>query len=76
MKAIEIKAITNSDGSISLEPTGLKGGISVRVLILSEEEELDEKNYLKFISKNPSLEFLNEPEQNVYTIKDGKLFKK
>jgi hypothetical protein len=74
MKAIEIKAVTNSDGSIFLEPTGLKGGISVRVLILSEEEELDEKNYLKFISNNPSLEFLNEPEENVYTIKDGKPF--
>ncbi|TDK41498.1 hypothetical protein [Algoriphagus formosus] len=72
MKAIEIKAVTNSDGSISLELTGLKGGISIRVLILSEEDELDEKNYLKFISNNPSLDFLNEPEENVYTIKDGK----
>ncbi|WP_288373798.1 hypothetical protein [uncultured Algoriphagus sp.] len=75
MKTIEIKTVTNSDGSISLEPTGLKGGVSVRVLILSEEDELDEKNYLKFISNNPSLDFLNEPEENVYSIKDGKPFK-
>ena len=75
MKAIEIKTITKSDGSITLESTGLKAGIQVRVLILSEEEEMEEKNYLKFLSNNPSLDFLNEPEENVYTIKDGKPFK-
>lgn len=75
MKAIEIKTITKSDGSISLESTGLKGGVPVRVLILSEEEEMEEKNYLKFLSNNPALDFLNEPEENVYTTKDGKPFK-
>ncbi len=57
MKAIEIKTITQPDGSISLESTGLKGGVVVRVLILSEDEELEEKNYLKFISNNPALDF-------------------
>jgi hypothetical protein len=75
MKAIEIKTITKSDGSISLESTGLKGGIAVRVLILSEDEGLEEKNYLRFLSNNPALDFLNEPEENVYSIKDGKPFK-
>ncbi|OOG75219.1 hypothetical protein [Algoriphagus sp. A40] len=75
MKAIEIKTITKSDGSISLESTGLKGGIAVRVLILSEDEELEEKNYLRFLSNNPALDFLNEPEEDVYSIKDGKPFK-
>ena len=59
--------------SISLESTGLKGGIAVRVLILSEDEGLKEKNYLKFLSINSALDFSNEPEEDVYTSKDGKL---
>lgn len=75
MKAIEIKTITKCDGSISVESTGLKGGIPVRVLILSEEGELEEKKYRNFLSNNPALDFLNEPEEDVYTDKDGKPFK-
>lgn len=75
MKAIELLTCTNADGSLTIEHTGLKGGISVRVLILSDEETIDEKSYLKFISTNPALDFLNEPEEDVYSLKDGKPFK-
>ncbi|SFU17378.1 hypothetical protein SAMN04489724_4629 [Algoriphagus locisalis] len=75
MKAIELKTVTKKDGSIALDATGLKGGIPVRVLILSEEEMEEENIYLKSLSNNPALDFLNEPEENVYTIKDGKPFR-
>lgn len=75
MKAIELLTCTNADGSLTIDHTGLKGGISVRVLILSDEETIDEKSYLKFISQNPALDFLNEPEEDVYSRKDGKPFK-
>lgn len=75
MKAIELLTSTNPDGSLTIDHTGLKGGISVRVLILSDEETIDEKSYLKFISQNPALDFLNEPEEDVYSRKDGKPFK-
>lgn len=74
MKAIELLTCTNADGSLTIDHTGLKGGISVRVLILSDEKADEEKNYLNFISHNPALDFLNEPEENVYSIKDGKPF--
>ena len=74
MKAIELLTNTNEDGSLTIDHTGLKGGISVRVLILPEEEAVDEKKYLKFISSNPALDFLNEPEEDVYSTKDGKPF--
>lgn len=75
MKAIELLTSTNEDGSLTIEKTGLKGGIFVRVLILSDEKADDEKNYLSFISQNPALDFLNEPEEDVYSRKDGKPFK-
>ncbi len=75
MKAVELRARTEKDGSIKIEHTGLSGGMLVRILILSEEEEgEDEKRYLKTISKNPAFDFLNEPEEDVYSPKDGKPF--
>jgi len=74
MKAIELLTNTNEDGSLTINQTGLKGGIAVRVIILTEEEVADEKKYLEFISRNPALDFLNEPEEDVYTTKDGKPF--
>lgn len=76
MKAIELTTRTEEDGSIKLEHTGLNGGVLVRILILSEEDEnSEEKLYLKSISRNPAFDFLNEPEEDVYSKKDGKPFK-
>ncbi|MEB2786470.1 hypothetical protein [Algoriphagus persicinus] len=76
MKAIEFRTRTEEDGSIKLEHTGFLGGVLVRVLILSEEDEnSEEKLYLESISRNPAFDFLNEPEEDVYTKKDGKPFK-
>jgi hypothetical protein len=73
MKAVELRTRTKEDGSISIEHTGLSGGVLVRILILSEEEEgEEEKLYLKTISRNPAFDFLNEPEEDVYSPKDGK----
>lgn len=75
MKAVELRTRTEEDGSIRLEHTGLSGGVLVRILILSEEEEgEEEKRYLKAISRNPAFDFLNEPEEDVYSPKDGKPF--
>lgn len=75
MKAVELRTRTKEDGSISIEHTGLSGGVLVRILILSEEEEgEEEKLYLKTISRNPAFDFLNEPEEDVYSPKDGKPF--
>ncbi len=76
MKAIELRTRTEEDGSIKLAHTGLNGGVLVRVLILSEEDEnSEEKLYLETISRNPAFDFLNEPEEDVYSAKDGKPFK-
>lgn len=74
MKAIEVVTNTNEDGSLTINQTGLKGGVVVRILILTEENNMEEKSYLEFISRNPALDFLNEPEEDVYTTKDGKPF--
>lgn len=75
MKAVELKTKIEEDGSIRIQNSGLRSGVLVRVLILTEEDEdSEEKNYLEAISKNPAFDFLNDPAEDVYTKKDGKPF--
>lgn len=74
MKAIEIKAKTDDTGNLKLD-IPLKGkNRQVKVLILfNEEDELfdDENLWLYANSNNSSFDFLNEPEEDVYTLNDG-----
>jgi hypothetical protein len=75
MKAIELRTKTEKDGSIRISNSGLKGGVAVRILILSEEDENSEgKRYLESISRNPAFDFLNDPAEDIYSKKDGKAF--
>lgn len=75
MKAIEIKAKTDKNGNLSISEKLNFSNKEVRVLILVEEEEdIDEKSWLKALSKNPSFDFLAEAEQDIYTSKHGKPF--
>ena len=36
------------------------------------EDELNEKNWLNTVSNNPSFAFLHDPEEDIYTLDDGK----
>jgi hypothetical protein len=73
---VGLRTRTEEDGSINLEHTGLSGGVLVRILILSQQQEgAEEKRYQETISRNPAFDFLNEPEQDVYNPKDGKPFR-
>ena len=47
----------------------------VRVIILLQEEvDTDEKEWLRSASTNPAFDFLREPEEDLYTLSDGKSF--
>ena len=46
----------------------------VRVIILFEEDEFTEPNWLRAGATNPSFDFLNEPEEEIYAPTDGKPF--
>lgn len=53
----------------------MQGPSKVRVIILfDEDEEAEEPIWLRAGAANPSFEFLNEPEEDVYTAADGKPF--
>jgi len=47
----------------------------VQVFILTaDDSEMDEKEWEQAASTNPSFDFLNDPEENIYTLLDGKPF--
>ncbi len=74
MKAIEIKSKTDKDGHLKLDYQLGNAELHVRILILVEEEisqEEEENIWMDSLTKNPAFNFLKEPEEDVYSLKDG-----
>jgi hypothetical protein len=77
MKAIEINSKTDKAGHLKIDYKLDKSESNVRVLILLDEDssELEEeKLWLNSISKNPAFDFLNDPMEDIYFLKDGEPF--
>lgn len=75
-KAIETTAIINANRQLVLdEQLPVVGPAKVRVIILLPEDvDIDEKEWLRSASVNPAFDFLKEPEEDIYTLADGKPF--
>ncbi len=74
MRAIEINSKTDKSGHLKLDYQLGKSEQNVRILILLDENtypEEDEKFWLNSVAKSPSFNFLNEPEEDIYSLKDG-----
>lgn len=71
MRAIEVNTQTNQFGNLELNYPLKSVNQNVRVIILVEEEENEEKLWMKSISSNPTFDFLKD-EENIYSINDGK----
>jgi hypothetical protein len=39
-----------------------------------DSEEIDESEWLKAVARNPAFDFLKDPEEDIYTLADGKPF--
>lgn len=76
MKAIETTGTVNKKHQLLLdEPLPIDGPSKVRVIILlSEESDIDEKEWLRAASVNPAFDFLKSPGEDIYTPADGKPF--
>ena len=76
IKAIEINGEIDEQRQLHLdEPlTNIQLG-RVRVIILiPDETEADENEWLHAAASNTAFDFLNEPEEDIYTLTDGKPF--
>ena len=77
LRAIEITGTVDREHRLVLDaPLPIAGPSRVRVIILVTEEEIDiaEQEWLRAASANPAFEFLQDPEEDIYTLADGKPF--
>lgn len=42
------------------------------IILISEEDDIGDDDWLKAASTNPAFDFLNEEAENIYTLADGK----
>lgn len=73
MRAIEATGILTAEGQIRLDhplPQAKPSRVRV-ILLMPEDDRLDEQNWLSAIASNPSFAFLNDPEEDIYTLEDG-----
>jgi hypothetical protein len=75
-KAIETTGMIDKNHNLLLdEPLPFSGPAKVRVIILLPEEgDINEKEWLYAAAKDSSFDFLKEPEEDIYSLNDGKPF--
>lgn len=75
-KAIETTGTIDAERQLVLDkPLPVVGPTRVRVIILlPAEADIDEMEWLRAAMANPVFDFLKEPEEDIYTLDDGKPF--
>ncbi len=75
MKAIEALGTIEEDRRVRLDeplPPGLAG--RVRLIILVEGDDPSEREWLQAAAHGGAFDFLNAPEEDLYTLRDGRPF--
>jgi hypothetical protein len=75
MQAIEATGMVTSQGEIQLDQPLSNGKAQrVRVIILLSESDsdIDEHTWAQAAATNPAFAFLHDPEEDIYTLNDGK----
>jgi hypothetical protein len=76
MTAIEMTGTVDEHNQLKLDGSlPFAGPKRVRVIVLSAlDDEIDEIFWLQAASRNPAFAFLADPEEDVYSITDGRPF--
>lgn len=76
VKAYEVGGVIDGKHQLVLnEPLPVAGPAEVRVIVLvSEEAQIEEDEWLRAGSGNPVFDFLKHPEEDMYTLQDGRAF--
>jgi hypothetical protein len=78
VRAIETTGVIDEKSQLRLDaPLPVVGPSRVRVIVLIPEEEcreISESEWLYTAATNPAFEFLKEPEEDIYTLADGRPF--
>ena len=75
-RAIETTGTVDAHHRLLLdEALPIRGPKKVRVIILfPEQDDIDESQWFQAASRNPSFDFLKDPEEDIYSMNDGKPF--
>jgi len=76
-RAVEISGVVDTDHQLHLDgPVPIAGPSRVRVIILvPEDADLDESEWLRSAATNPAFDFLKEPAEDIYSPTDGEPFR-
>jgi hypothetical protein len=76
MTGIETMGTIDEHGRLRLDgELPVSGPKRVRVLVLyPPDDEWDETEWLRAAARNPAFDFLNDPEEDVYSLADGEPF--
>ena len=75
--AIEVAGEIDEQRQLHLDaPLPVAGPSRVRVIILVPgQPEINEGEWLQAAAKSPAFDFLKEPEEDIYSLNDGKPFR-
>lgn len=72
MRAIETTGTLTAQGQLQLDhPLPQSQSSRVRVILLMPDDDLDQESWLQAVASNPSFAFLNDPEEDIYTLDNG-----
>ena len=76
LKAIEITGTVDEHSQLKLDGAlPITGPKRVRVIVLSsDDDEWNEDEWLQAASRNSAFDFLKDPEEDIYTLNDGRPF--
>lgn len=73
LTAIETTATIGSNRQLLLDDDLPEGASSkVRVIVLFEDDDLSESDWVRAASTNPVFDFLSDQDEDIYTSADGK----
>ena len=78
MKAIETTGNIDKPGLLILDKkidVDKKKQLKV-IILINEDDEISESSWLTGLSSNPAFDFLKEDNENIYSLVDGKSFKR
>ncbi len=76
LQAIEVTGTIDEKGQLHLDsPISEEVGQGrVRIILLREQAEIGEDEWLKAAVGNPAFDFLKDPAEDVYSVDDGQPF--
>ncbi len=74
LTAIETTGTIEQNGRIVIDETfSVNAPTSVRIIVLfPESEDLNEGEWMQAALKNKAFDFLNDPDEDIYSLTDGK----